>query len=101
MSTAEPVLTYQSPVYGWKPPAEVLSHNGDPLNQVSEFFQPAPTEIGKIITAGSSLVEGKDPFPMFARLLLIIGLPVAVGFTTFALAANARRTSQDLIIIFG
>jgi hypothetical protein len=101
MSTAEPVLTYQSPVYGWKPPADVLGHNGEQLNQVLEFFQPAPPDIGKVLTAGSTLKEAKEPFPMFARLLLVIGLPVAIGFTAYALSSKSTRNGGDIIIILG
>jgi hypothetical protein len=95
------VLGYQSPTYAWKPPADVVHHNAQPLPPGLEFFQTPPAEIGTLITAHCTLREGKQPFPLIARLLLIVLLPAAALFGADVWAQQAGRNGRDLILVLG
>lgn len=55
----------------WTPPAGVTAHDGTPLDADRDFFQPPPPEIGPVISAYSTLTVGKNPVPLFLRLLLV------------------------------
>jgi hypothetical protein len=101
MRSAEPTLGCQSSASDWQPPADVVGHNGAPVDASREYFQSPPAEIGELLTAHSTLRRGQQPFPLAARLVLVLGLPVAIVFTFSYLADNASRRNRDGIMILG
>ena len=45
----------------WQPAADVVDHNGEPLGVDSDFFCPPPLELGKVISARTTLKKSKQP----------------------------------------
>lgn len=61
---------------------DVLEHNGERIRPAADFFEPAPSEIGKVISASSTLDKGKEPRSPTYRLvvsLVLIGAGVGLG----------------------
>src|SRR5688572_2875353 len=53
----------------WLPPDDVTAHNSEPVDRTRDFFHPPPAEIGKVLTAHSTLVRGKEPYSLGGRLM--------------------------------
>ena len=67
----------------WLPPDDVTAHNGEPIDRTRDFFQPPPAEIGKVLTAHSTLVRGKEPYSLGGRLMIVLFAPaliLAIGY---------------------
>lgn len=55
----------------WYPQEGVTCHAGSPISPNTEFFVPPPSEIGKIISADSTLTVSQQPIPLNLRILFI------------------------------
>jgi len=60
----------------WEPPDDVSSHAGIPVPSFADFFAPPPAQIGKVLSAQTTLRVGQKPRGLAARLL---GVMVSVG----------------------
>lgn len=60
------------------PDAEMLSHAGTPLLPEMDFFVAPPAEIGKVVTAWTTLKKTKAPWSAVSRLMLAFGLALVV-----------------------
>lgn len=63
----------------WQPDLDVTDHRGDPIRADLNFLHPPPTDLGKIITAYSSLPRGVEPMFGPIRWLLITIPAVLAG----------------------
>ncbi|WP_166826810.1 hypothetical protein [Thalassoroseus pseudoceratinae] len=84
----------------WEPPEEVVTHAGTEIPVTMIFFEPPPAEIGKVLSAWSSLKEGKEPHSGLVQLL-IVGM-VAIGITLALLviaAATFGGLDPDVVYI--
>ena len=64
--------------------AELLTHAGHPIEDEDDFFVEAPSEIGTLVSAFTTLKKGKTPRPLIVQI--IVGL--LVYFVCFGLAAS-------------
>jgi len=65
------------PRNAWQPPSNVRDHTGQPLVDGLVFFAAPPQELGKIISASSTLRAGTHPWPGAFQFLLST-IPAAV-----------------------
>jgi hypothetical protein len=75
--------------------AEFLDHDGKVPSQPFEFFFPAPPEIGKIISARSSLRVGKRPLPPLARFGINLLIPVVFFLVVYVIAQCAAENPNE------
>lgn len=59
---------------------EVPRHSGDPQPPLADFFRPPPAEIGRLMTAETTLTTEKHPMALGARWILIGGLMLGTYF---------------------
>ena len=79
MMATEDDLEVSRPAASWTAPPGVLRHSGGPLEPGTEFFAEPPEEIGRVISADSSLREDKSPRTIATRT-------VVAGMTGWAVA---------------
>lgn len=95
----------------WNPDPEITTHNGKPIDPAREFFVPPPPEIGRVITANSTLVRGQDAVPLgwgiavviWPSLLIyagfILGFGLMTGFFMFAHTLKIASVLASFIAI--
>lgn len=78
--------------YSWRPFPNVVSHDGLPLSIDADFFTPPPKEIGKIISANTTLTKTAQPMNVYLRSILIgcagVVLQMVCANTAFSLLAG-------------
>ncbi len=75
----------------WQPPEDVTLHNDQPIPAEMEFLFPPPSEIGKIITAHSTLTRQAEPYSLAMRLILILVLPLVLATVAYLLMPQKRN----------
>jgi hypothetical protein len=72
----------------WTPPLIVTTHAGTPIETDVDFFAPPPPEIGRVLTADSTLHQGVQPRSIVARILIamcvMVGINALVAAVVFA-----------------
>jgi hypothetical protein len=73
----------------WTPPPQLTSHSGQPLDD-RVFFQAPPPEIGRVVSAWSTLGIGETPAPRVSLSTFLTTLPGTLAvFPLIALGAIA------------
>jgi hypothetical protein len=65
-----------------EPSDEIKNHGGDPIPDDADFFVDPPQEIGPLLSAYSTLRQGKAPWPLWLRWMLglfLFGVGAAIG----------------------
>jgi len=63
-------------------PDEIKNHGGDFLPDDADFFVDPPEEIGPVLSAYSTLRQGKKPWPLWLRValgLFLSGVGAGIG----------------------
>ncbi len=86
----------------WVPKGGITRHTGSPIPPEMDFFVVPPPDIGKILSADSTLTTLQQPLPLGIRLLiaLAVGLVMAVA-TFFAIAPLQLDLMLPLILGIG
>ena len=75
------------------------THNGKPNPKKSDFFVPAPTEIGSILSAETTLRVGKDAGGFWKYWLRVIGICIAIAGGSALLDRSYPRGTFVMILI--
>lgn len=79
----------------WEPGDDVTAHAGVPLTPDQVFFREPPESIGNVLTAGTTLLAGKAPWSMAARLAIAAGLAIVLPVITLLLTSLAGLNADD------
>jgi hypothetical protein len=69
-------LNKSTPGAAWVPEPDVTNHAGQPIPENSDFFAPPPIEIGRIISAETTLIKHEEP-PL-VRLIRLCKLSIMI-----------------------
>ena len=67
-------------LHEWTPASDVTDHVGNALEADRVFFAPPPLEIGKIISAYSTILRNKNPNPPLPRVIAALALGSLAAF---------------------
>lgn len=85
-----------------EPPAvdvagEITDHRGEPRRPDRELFGMPPPEIGRVLSAESTLPPGKDALPLPVRLLIVLLAGAAVYGAVWYLTQGMRPTDRETL----
>lgn len=75
----------------------LVNHAGEPVAEDDDFFVPAPTEIGRVLSAHTTLKTTKEPWSWSARAAMI--LPVLVGSLVIAVILLIHKPALSWIVL--
>src|SRR4051812_34613412 len=70
-------LGYATHASAWTPPPGVAEHSDQPIPPDADFFVPPPAEIGPVRSARTTLRLRNQPWAMWLRLAIGLGITAA------------------------
>jgi serine/threonine protein kinase len=84
----------------WEPSTTVTDHNGSQISEDADFFHSPPVQIGRILTAHSTLNRGQLPMKGWVRSYLTYGVGIACWLIGLSVLYSVNDWSLGWVLIF-